>query len=137
MRTIGCLLLALLTLGWLACQWPIGESDVISAAPELRLGYGGQSTAGLAIPADRLAIEVSTTWRRTTDGWEHPTWWLPKTEPPRPRLHPLVVGLLHLLVSLFALVAFSPFPGGESGRGGVPEESPEGASDATAGKPAR
>lgn len=137
MRVIGCLVLVISTLGWLACHWPLVEPGVAAGAPELRLGHGGRAAERLAATPDALAHEVSTTWRRTADGWEHPTWWIQEPEPPRPKIHPLVVGLLQLFVALFALIAFSPSPGGASGHAARSRRNPRGAAAAAAGKPAR
>jgi hypothetical protein len=47
-----------------------------------------------------------TPWVRTVDGWERPGSWHIPTAPP-PVLHPLVLGAGQLLLSLFALTAFT------------------------------
>ena len=53
------------------------------------------------LPADR--------WVRTQDGWEQPRWWKPLQPEYPATLHPLVVALLELLLSVIALLAF-PVP---------------------------
>jgi len=92
-RWIGWLLLSLLLVGWLAAIVPLGDAE-----PDARL------------PA----------WRRTVDGWERPTWSTVGSGMGPPALHPAVVGALEALLSLLALLAFSPTATDEaatSGRG--------------------
>ena len=79
-RWIACLLLALLGLGYVACQLP-----------------------SRATVPDRRAEDP---WRRTAEGWELRTCWARAAPSPHHPLHPLVVAALQVLLSLFALVAF-------------------------------
>ncbi|HUT90892.1 MAG TPA: hypothetical protein VMY37_15415 [Thermoguttaceae bacterium] len=81
MRRLGWLLVLLAAVGWLATEVRLPETP---AAPDR--------------PLD--------SWRRTPDGWQRATWLAPQTPIRRPALHPVVVGLLELLVCLAALVAF-------------------------------
>jgi hypothetical protein len=89
MRWIGWVLLAIVLAGYLAAEMPP------PATPQ-------------PAPADTL-------WRRTRDGWQHATWLLPAESIPsrRPALHPVVVGMLEILLSAAALIAFSD--GGAAG----------------------
>jgi hypothetical protein len=48
-----------------------------------------------------------TVWRRTRDGWEPAGWLTPPVRAHKPALHPVVVGLLELLLAVTALVAGS------------------------------
>ena len=43
-------------------------------------------------------------WRRTRDGWEEASWVTPEISVRRPALHPSVVGLLELFLSMSALI---------------------------------
>ena len=83
MRRIGWLLLIVLAAGWLAGNLPL---------PRI--------TAG--------AHRESDGWRRTRSGWEQRSWATPEAPIRRPALHPGVVGLLELFVSMAALIAFPP-----------------------------
>lgn len=85
MRPIGLLLLLLLTLGWLGRELP-------GAANPSQQPTQGQFEAG---------------WRRTIDGWEQTDHWAPEVAFHRPALHPVLVGLLEILLSLVALVALA------------------------------
>ncbi|MHC4398235.1 MAG: hypothetical protein ACYTG0_00990 [Planctomycetota bacterium] len=44
-------------------------------------------------------------WRRTRYGWQWARWLVEESPVRRPSLHPAVVGLLQLFLSVFALVA--------------------------------
>ena len=93
MRLIAVILLILLGLCWLAVAMPV-------------TGTGPDR-------ADRIKDDG---WRRTTDGWERRSSWKPPYRASSPGLHPAVVGLLELQLSLAALIAFSPKPSKSSGR---------------------
>jgi len=89
MRWIGWLMFALVGFGWMACEIPSDTTHSPSATPV--------STA-------------SAGWRQSADG-RH--WAVPcrqSVSPPRSLPHPVVVGLLQLLLSATALVAFSRSP---------------------------
>lgn len=83
--------------------------------PDARIGrlnsYGGPRRAATIGPVEArpedAAPDPKTAWRRTRDGWERPTWWRPAGPSRRPGLHPIVVGLLELLLALGALIGFS------------------------------
>ena len=81
MRRFGGLLVLLAAVGWLATEVRPPETPTASDRP-------------------------LDCWRRTPDGWQRATWLAPQTPIRRPALHPVVVGLLELLVCLAALVAF-------------------------------
>lgn len=81
MRLIGGLLLMLLGLGWLASEVPLAKSHP--------------------------AREPEADWRRTADGWEHASQWAPRPKIRPPAVHPLVIGLLQILLTSAAFVAFS------------------------------
>lgn len=91
MRQLVWILLILTVAGWLACEIP---SDRHPTASQSQLDD----------------------WRRTPRGWERADWLVPEIPARRAALHPGVVGLLELLVSLAALVAF-PARLGPSGVG--------------------
>ena len=80
MRLIGGIVLILLGLLWLASEIPL------AAPPQKR---------------------PQTDWRRTCDGWEKKSWWVPEKPNHQPTLHPVVVGLLEVFLSLAVLIAFS------------------------------
>jgi len=80
------MLLLLLVAGWLATIVPLGDAESDGRLPA---------------------------WRRTVNGWEHPTWATAGSEIGPPALHPAVVGALEALLSLLALLAFSPSAGGD------------------------
>ena len=81
MRSIGWLVVLLLAAGWLASEIPLTDAPAVSQD-----GPDG--------------------WRRTRFGWQQRTWSTPEAPVRRPALHPAVVGLLELLLSVLALVAF-------------------------------
>lgn len=81
MRRIGWFLVFLVGVGWLASQ--VRLTDPYAAS-------GGEPHC----------------WRRTRDGWEQATWLAPETATGDPALHPSVVGLLQLLLSVSALIVF-------------------------------
>lgn len=81
MRWIGWIVALLMTVGWVATELPVAEP----------------LQAGLA----------NTDWRRTRDGWQQPTWLGASIPAREPALHPGVVGMFQMLVSLMALVGFS------------------------------
>jgi hypothetical protein len=81
LRWIGWLSLLLFALGWLAAELPLEK----------------------ARPGETLSA-----WRRTVDGWERPRWLVPPEAADRPTLHPVIVGLLQVLLASAALIAFSP-----------------------------
>jgi len=81
MRWIGWMVAVLLTVGWIAVEVHVAEP----------------ARSGLA----------ARDWRRTRTGWEQPTWSDAHLPVRAPALHPAVVGLLQLFVSLFGLVACS------------------------------
>ena len=89
MRLIAGLLLILLGLCWLAAAVPVAE-----------------------IEPDRSDRPKDDGWRQTTDGWQHRSSWTPHHRADSPGLHPTVVGLLELQLSLAALIGFSmrPYP---------------------------
>lgn len=79
MRLIVCLLLVLIGIGWLASEVQL------TAAPS----QGNDDTG----------------WRRTRDGWQHQSLWTGREPVREPRLHPVLVGVLQLLLSAAALIA--------------------------------
>jgi hypothetical protein len=81
MRWLACFFLLLTAVAWLACEIRLPETATATGAS-------------------------LDSWRRTRDGWEHASWLTPPTPSPAPTLHPAVVGLLELFLSLAALVAF-------------------------------
>jgi hypothetical protein len=80
MRGAGWLVAALLAVGWIASQWPEPQPS--------------QQPANLS------------TWRLTRDGWEQANWLADEIPVQRPPLHPGVVGLLQLLLTITGLMAF-------------------------------
>lgn len=82
MRTILALLVVLVLTGWILSEIKIE-------------------------PAEGTVITQSDSpeWRRTAHGWEQVRDWKPIT-PPSVDLHPGVVGLFVLFVSVFSLVGF-------------------------------
>ncbi|NQU19661.1 MAG: hypothetical protein HQ567_00150 [Candidatus Nealsonbacteria bacterium] len=88
MRLIAGLLLILLVLGWLAVTLPVAKTE-----PDCAEG------------------PIDDGWRQTTDGWQHRDGWAPHHRASLPGLHPAVVGLLELQLSLAALVGLSRKPG--------------------------
>lgn len=80
MRLIGGLLLVLAGLGYLASELSLGNE---SPQPE-----------------------PTTQWRRTVDGWEKPAWLTSDLPIRRPALHPTIVGLLQMFLTLGALLFF-------------------------------
>jgi hypothetical protein len=78
-RLIGWLLLVLVMLGW-----TLGEVELSSQ------------------PSD---IGSGPNWRHTRDGWEQAGSWTAARPAGRPKPHPVVVGLMQLLLSVTALVA--------------------------------
>ena len=62
----------------------------------------GLSWCGLT-PADGL---TPWDWRRTRDGWQRAEWLMPTVAQQKPALHPSVVAMLELLLSIGALAAF-------------------------------
>lgn len=81
MRWIAWMVALLLTVGWIAVEVQVAEP----------------ARSGL----------MARDWRRTRTGWEQPTWSDAHIPVRAPALHPAVVGLLQLFVSLFGLVAWS------------------------------
>jgi hypothetical protein len=81
MRWIGCLLVVLAALGWLACE------------------------VGLSEPPSAAGRELAP-WRRTQFGWEKASWLTPQVPVRRPALHPGLIALFEILVSTAALIAF-------------------------------
>ena len=79
MRMIGWLLLVLVMLGW-----TLGEVEPTSTLSDAQ---GGSN------------------WRHTRDGWEQAGSWAAARPAGRPKPHPVVVGLMQLLLSVTALVA--------------------------------
>jgi hypothetical protein len=60
------------------------------------------SSPGLT-PADCL---TPWDWRRTRNGWQRAEWLMPPAAQRKPALHPSVVAMLELLLSIGALAAF-------------------------------
>lgn len=89
-RAIATSLIVLILLG-LGCQWELGGEE--SARGEER--------------GPRLASDEQTprVWRRTAAGWQTTEAWFPEEPVGPPRLNPLTLAWLMLLVSLFFLVA--------------------------------
>jgi hypothetical protein len=81
MRLVGWLLLVLVVAGCFVNRWPLANS-------------GGEP---------RPAAE----WRRTADGWERLVVATPGGESHRPALHPMIVAVLQVLLTLAAMIAFS------------------------------
>lgn len=94
MRWIGWIMTLLMTVGWAAAEIPVAEP------PRAGLAYND--------------------WRHTRDGWQRPTWLDASIPARQPTLHPGVLGMLQLLVSLTALVAFPAF----TSSGGKESSSP-------------
>jgi len=68
----------------------------------------GQLLAGsLENGAEASATGLDTSWRRTRDGWERSSQWTIRPERRAPSVHPIVVGLLELLLACAALIGFS------------------------------
>ena len=94
MRWILRLLLVLLVAGWLAGKVP-----------------SAQTRSDRRLEAQRPS---EMQWRKTRDGWERPTWLNAQVWPSshersrRPAIHPVVVGLMEVLLVLTAALAFSP-----------------------------
>ncbi len=63
-------------------------------------------------PADGL---TPWDWRRTRNGWQQAEWLMPSVAQRKPALHPSVVAMLELLLSVGALAAF-PARGQSSGQ---------------------
>ena len=62
-----------------------------------------------SISASRLARADGLTpwdWRRTCQGWQQAEWLMPPAAQRRPPLHPAVVAMLELLLSIGGLAAF-------------------------------
>ncbi len=87
MRLIGWILLILVGLGWLAAEVPLPGPRTLSAPG----------------PNDSLLSD----WRRTDAGWERSAVWATEPKGCRPAVHPVVLGLLQLLLASAALIAFS------------------------------
>ena len=81
MRAIGLILLILIPGSWLASELPLASSPVQE--------------------------DPDDGWRLTRHGWERMHQWNADGQTQRPLVHPIVVGLLQLLLSLIALIAFS------------------------------
>lgn len=81
MRWIAWCLVFVIAMGWLASEVPLPESPAAAA-------------------------KRPDCWRRTEDGWQWAWWLTPQIPVRRPALHPGAVGLLEVLVSIAALVAF-------------------------------
>jgi hypothetical protein len=71
---------------------------------------GGISSPWLAPAADLTPWD----WRRTRSGWQRAEWLMPPAVEQKPTLHPSVVAMLELLLSIGALAAF-PARGRETG----------------------
>lgn len=67
------------------------------------VGFLAAAVRGPEPPAGRMDSD----WRRTRYGWEHAGWLGPPIPVREPSLHPGVVGLLQLLVSVSALAILS------------------------------
>jgi hypothetical protein len=78
-QRIGWILLVLVTLGWVACEWPSQPPD---------------------------AAEPATVWRHTRNGWEHRDRVLVRAVY-RPALHPVVIASLEVLLTATAMLAVS------------------------------
>jgi len=81
MRWVAWFLLLLVAVGWLASELPVPETSA----------------------ASRQEFDC---WRRTRNGWERAGWLTDRMSVARPVLHPGVVALLELLLSMAALTAF-------------------------------
>ena len=90
-------------------------SSLVAEAPSVRLivgiavlivGVGALSCRWEGPAARSSPAPPSVRWVRTVDGWEQPESWRALAIRP-PRLHPLVVATGQVLLSLFALAAFS------------------------------
>ncbi len=85
MLRVGCLLLLLCGLTWLAAEVPSATAE--------------------------RPVDTRTQWRRTRNGWEHPTWldpiWLnsPRSASRSPSPHPALVALFELFLVSAILVA--------------------------------
>lgn len=83
MRAIGWIMVLLLTIAWLACE---------------------------VQPPQAMHVDSEASWRRTCNGWERARWLTAQRTATQPTLHPVVIGLLQLLLAVTALVAFSRTP---------------------------
>jgi hypothetical protein len=84
-RLIGWLLLIMVVVGWLASELPP------AATPPSR--SAGQSEDG------------AVRWRRTSDGWQDSSRWVTLRPTPRPAVHPAVIALLEVSLTLAAMIA--------------------------------
>jgi len=84
-RWIGWCVVLLIIVGWLASELRFPETPTASA---------------------KLSEKLPDCWRRTPDGWQRAEWLIPQIPVRRPALHPGVIGLMVLLVSILGLVAF-------------------------------
>lgn len=88
MRTILVILAVMLFTGWILSEIEIHS---VEGAVSNETVLTGQAD--------------SSGWRHTTDGWEKVQDWKPVTAP-SVDLHPGIVGLFLLLVSIFSLIGF-------------------------------
>ena len=88
MRTILVILAVMLFTGWILCEIEINSVEGAVSSEKV-----------LSDQAD------SSGWRHTVDGWEKVQDWKPVASP-SVELHPGVVGLFLLFISIFSLIGF-------------------------------
>ena len=77
---------------------------------DIRAGKGhvpGPTAGLLEKDAEASAVGSDTSWRRTRDGWERSSQWALRQKSRAPAVHPIVVGLLEILLACAALIGFS------------------------------
>jgi len=125
MHRIGWILFFLGVVGWLACQLPVDAPHADAGAqPSARESADSAQASHAFSRAEAGALS----WRRTRSGWERPRWFIAQRSFRQPSLHPAVVGLLQLFVSLTALVALPRGQVRKSIRVMKPQEEPRNAS---------
>jgi len=92
MRTTIAILAVLLFTGWTLSEVKVPSDGTVASGD---------------VAVDQASVSP---WRHTADGWEKISDWEPITTP-SVSLHPVVVGLFLLFISIFALIGFeAPAP---------------------------
>ncbi len=129
MKPVIGLLLVLAACFWAACVIPARSSDKRATgvwSPSHRTVHQTDRPSDVTPATDgRAQVGTDNGWRRTAQGWEQRAHWrmpgharvgAPEyAEIPIVSVHPVVVALLQLLISLGALLAFEP-PAVQNGR---------------------